>query len=258
MPRIARKDIISNYNHVMVQGIERKYIFEGNQEKNKYSNLLFNNLKHYKNMYVLAYCIMDNHVHLLIYCEEIENLSRLMSQTNTSYARWYNKKENRVGYVFRDRFNVQQIEDNEHLFNCLAYIHNNPVKAKKVKDIKDYSYSSYNLYKEKKMQKAVIKKIFNQTNYMEQFDYIHKNFNEEGMLDVSAPKTSLKDVEKIIKQFCIKNQINIEILRKNNYFIGSLLKEIRNDRNTNNVSNKQISEYLKIGKNRITNILKQN
>ena len=63
MPRISRKNIKSHYIHVVIQGIEKRFIFQKNESKKYYLELLYRNLKNYPNMYILAYCIMDNHIH---------------------------------------------------------------------------------------------------------------------------------------------------------------------------------------------------
>ena len=254
MPRIARKNIKSHYIHVVIQGIEKRFIFQENESKKYYLELLYKNLKDYPNMYILAYCIMDNHIHLLFYCKNIEELSKLMSRTNTSYALWYNKLEKRVGYVYRDRYYTQAIKDEKHLLNSLAYIHNNPVKAGMVKNAKEYSYSSYNLYKNYKMEESIIRLLFQSKEYMEQFDYIHKNFKEDDILEVKSENASKEELEKIITEFSNKNQIKLDIIKKNNYFLILLIKEIKEKANA---TNKEIFEHLKIGKNRIRNLLKR-
>lgn len=99
MPRLARKNLRSNYLHIIVQGIDRKYIFNSDRLKKEYKSILKRNLNK-TNINMLAYCIMDNHAHMLIYSEKIEEITKLMQRTNTSYVRLYN----RVGYVFRDRY----------------------------------------------------------------------------------------------------------------------------------------------------------
>ena len=137
MPRIARKNINTNYMHIMIQGIEKKNIFQTKDSKLYYLNILSKNINEYSNIYLLAYCIMDNHIHLLFYCDDKQNLSNLMNKTNTSFAIWYNKIKDRVGYVYRDRYNVQSIKDEQHLFNSLSYIHNNPVKSKMVDEMSE-------------------------------------------------------------------------------------------------------------------------
>ena len=56
------------------------------------------------------------------------------------YGRYYNKKYNRVGYVFRDRYKSEGIHREEHLYSCIRYIYNNPVKAGLCSHAKEYSY----------------------------------------------------------------------------------------------------------------------
>lgn len=257
MPRIARKEINSSYLHVMIQGIEKRNIFNTEKNKKYYKKLLFENVKDFDDIFILAYCIMDNHIHLLIYCKDINHLSKLMSQTNTSYALWYNKYENRVGYVFRNRYHIQIIENQQHLFNCLVYIHNNPVKANIVQSMEEYQFSSYNMYKNFKVKSEVIKLIFDDTNYINEFNAIHKNLEIvkiDNIIDIVEPKTSSIDLDKIITEFCTNNHLTIDLIRHNNCFLINLVNEIKMNTNFNN---KEISEYLKIGKNRIRNILKK-
>lgn len=91
MPRLARMYIESQYLHIIVQGINKEYIFKGIEAKERYKATLKKNLLDTK-VKVLAYCIMDNHVHILLYSEKIEEITKLMQKTNTSYAKWYNKQ----------------------------------------------------------------------------------------------------------------------------------------------------------------------
>lgn len=103
MPRIARKNSISQFYHVIVQGINKEYIFKNSQYINKYKEIIVKKLEK-SDITILSYCIMNNHAHFLIYSEKIENLSKFMQKINTSYSKFYNKENNRVGYVFRDRY----------------------------------------------------------------------------------------------------------------------------------------------------------
>ena len=110
----------------MVQGINREYIFKDNQTKEVYISILKNKKEEYS-VEIIAYCIMNNHAHFLIFSENVNYLSKFMQRVNTSYARFYNKENNRVGYVFRDRYNSQPIYNHTQLYNCIKYIHNNPI-----------------------------------------------------------------------------------------------------------------------------------
>lgn len=145
MPRTSRKIIGNIFMHNMVQGIDREYIFQKEKQKCKYIKLL----KKYKEKYnilILAYCIMDNHAHILTYSQEIKNISLFMKDVNTEYAIYYNKSNNRVGYVFRNRFSSKPIYNQEYLLKCIKYIHMNPVKAGISKKEEDYEFSSYKDY----------------------------------------------------------------------------------------------------------------
>ena len=99
MPRISRSLIGSAFIHNMVQGINKEYIFENEKYKEKYLNLIEKYSKKY-GILMVAYCIMDNHAHLLTYSENIERISQFMKDINSEYAMYYNKIRNRVGYVF--------------------------------------------------------------------------------------------------------------------------------------------------------------
>ena len=126
MPRNARKDIGSNYVHLIIQGINREYIFQEQEWKEEYIKILKSKIE---NIEILAYCIMDNHAHFLIYYTKLEELSELMRKVNTTYAMKYNKINKRKGFVFRDRFFTQPILNEMQLYNCLVYIHKNPINA---------------------------------------------------------------------------------------------------------------------------------
>jgi REP element-mobilizing transposase RayT len=121
MPRRARRDNESSFFHIIVQGIDKKYIFSSENYMKKYYELIIEkSLKH--NINVLAYCIMGNHAHLLIYTTQIRDMSNFMRDVNTEYGTYYNKKEKRVGYVFRDRFVSEPICNTRYLYNCISYI----------------------------------------------------------------------------------------------------------------------------------------
>ena len=185
MPRVSRNSINSKYIHVITQGIKKEYIFQEDKYKQKYINLLNKFIQDYNSVNILAYCVMDNHTHFLVYTDKINDLSKVMSKLNTSYGMFYNNTTGRVGYVFKNRYYTQEIVDEKHLFNTLAYIHKNPVKAGIVKSESDYKYSSYCNYIEGQIKTEIIKLIFNindKYNYLDQFYYIHENFSEENII----------------------------------------------------------------------------
>lgn len=256
MPRVARSSITSKYIHVITQGIKKEYIFKNNEYKLEYIKLLNRVVEEFNSTKILVYCIMDNHAHLLIYTENVQELSKIMSRVNTSYGIFYNGTKNRVGYVFRNRYYTQEIMNENHLFNTVVYIHKNPVKAKIVEKEMDYKYSSYNNYIQNKVNKEIVKLIFDEDNYINKFYFIHKNFSEENIIDIKEEQEcSQQKIKDIITKFCCKYNYNLQSIKKDNYLLMLLVKEIKNN---SEITNKEITEYIGIGKNRITKLLKEN
>jgi len=144
MPRQSRRISESKIYHVMIRGNERKEIFNDDEDKSKFIEIL--SAKNDDNQYsIYAYCLMDNHVHLLLN-EGDGEVSRIMQRINISYAYYFNKKYDRIGHLFQDRFKSGAIEDDNYLLATVRYIHNNPVKAKLVSNPSEYKWSSYNDY----------------------------------------------------------------------------------------------------------------
>ena len=145
MPRQPRNNLETTYFHIIVQGIGKESIFKSGALKAEY----LKDISLFKDVYgvkLLTYCVMDNHSHLLIYSPDVTALADFMHRVNTRFAQWYNKLNDRVGYVFRDRYRSQPVCDESYLLNCMVYIHNNPVKAGVVQEAADYSYSGLQNY----------------------------------------------------------------------------------------------------------------
>ena len=157
--RRARRDINSHFVHIIVQGIEKQYIFEKEIFKQKYLSLLKENIEEYE-IKLIAYTIMDNHAHICIYFENIQNVSKFMHKVNSLFASYYNFIQKRVGYLFRNRYYTQEVQDRQQLYNVISYIHNNPLKANMIKKLEEYKYSSYNQFKNKKIDKDIILLVF--------------------------------------------------------------------------------------------------
>lgn len=236
MPRSSRKNINSEYIHLITQGIRKEYIFQKEEYKKKYLKIINYTLKEYNEVKVLAYCIMDNHAHLLVNVKDIDCLSGAMRKINTLYAMYYNKKENRVGYVFRNRYYTQQILNRKQLYNTIAYIHKNPVKAGMVEEMKDYINSSYCDFKFRKINIEIPELIFGTKQYMEIFNQVHRDFIDEDIYDVQEEKEREEEInnerlEKLIIKFCEENNTQLEIIRKNNKLILELVNSVKSKLN---------------------------
>ncbi len=128
----------------MVRGVDRMDIFRDDEDHHRFLETLLR-FKEPDNYELYAYCLMGNHVHLLI--QEKESMSNhLMKRLGVSYVSYFNKKYKRVGHLFQDRYKSECIETEQYLLGCSRYIHNNPVKAGLVRFPEDYPWSSYPYY----------------------------------------------------------------------------------------------------------------
>lgn len=147
MARTARKDIDARFFHVMVQGIDKDFVFFDDECKRVYLQCIAKRqLEQGSSVKLLAFCIMSNHAHLVIAPESIADMSAYMKRINTAYAMYYNDRLKRVGYVFRDRYRSEAIRSERQLEYCVAYVHNNPLKAGLVSDAEQYDFSSFRCY----------------------------------------------------------------------------------------------------------------
>lgn len=133
----------------MTRGLNKEFIFKNDKNKRLYLKYLLNHTNWDKTT-ILGYVVMENHFHMLVYTKSITAISKTMSSVNTRFAKYYNKSIDRTGYVFTGRFKAQPIVDRNHLFNCLTYIHKNPVKANLCGHESEYAYSSYWEYLDEK------------------------------------------------------------------------------------------------------------
>lgn len=226
MPRLARKNLESSFLHLIVQGINRTYIFQDDALKSLYKNTLKKNLSE-TNVQVLAYCIMDNHAHLLVHSEHINEVSEIMRKTNTAYAMVYNKINKRVGYVFRNRYYVQMILDERQLYNCIAYIHKNPLKAGIVKSLSDYKYSSYTEYLHKKdllTSESIKLALGSDKNYFDIFNEIHKIQDIEDIKDIVE---DFKNADDIINEYLTETSKKLEEIKLDTKLLAELLVRLR-------------------------------
>ena len=144
MARCAREKSVSGIYHIMMRGINRQDIFL-DEDDHCYFLKIMKRVQESGGCSVYGYCLMSNHIHLLLQ-EKGDELSVIMKRIGTSYAWRYNKKYDRVGHVFQNRFQSEPVDTEAYLLGVLRYIHNNPVKAKLVAKPEDYQWSSCQAY----------------------------------------------------------------------------------------------------------------
>lgn len=148
---MVRKPRIQSSNgiyHIILRGINRQSIFEDDEDRLKLMEVLAR-YKEISQCRFFAYCLMDNHVHILV--QEIqEPISMMIQRVSSSYVIWYNGKHDRCGHLFQERFKSEVVETDSYFLTVLRYIHQNPIKAKIVNNIGDYKWNSYLEYKDRK------------------------------------------------------------------------------------------------------------
>ena len=145
MARGARNLSISGYEHVIVRGIGKQIIFENDEDYIFYLNRL-KKFSDQTEVIICAYCLMDNHVHLLVY-DPKGQLPLLMKKLGVSYSKYFNSKYERCGHLFQNRYKNEVVEDEAYFITVFRYILNNPVKAG-ICSASKYRWSSYREYTE--------------------------------------------------------------------------------------------------------------
>lgn len=165
--------------HITARGNHRNDIFRDEEDFQVYLTNMEANMIYYSNLNynLIAYCLMDNHVHLIIETGK-EPLARLMRRVHSIYTKWFNKKYNYIGHLFQDKYFAELIEDDKQLLETSRYVHLNPVKAKMVKKPSEYKWSSYEMFigtKEEKLIKS--DRILNYFKYEDRYK-LYKEFVE--------------------------------------------------------------------------------
>jgi REP element-mobilizing transposase RayT len=141
----------NEFYHVYNRGNNKQLVFIEEENYIFFANKIQKELKGFAEL--VAYCLMPNHYHLLIYTNgKIDNknnssLNRKLGTLQSSYTRAFNLRFNRTGSLFQSKMKSKILNKNEHqLRTCFHYIHQNPLKAKLVNRMEEWQFSSYNAY----------------------------------------------------------------------------------------------------------------
>jgi REP element-mobilizing transposase RayT len=140
MPRQERVASSTGIYHVLLRGINQQRIFEQAEDYIQFLDYLCE-VRKISELTLYAYCLMGNHVHLLLK-EGKEPLGTSFRQFGSRYVSWFNRKYERSGHLFQDRFKSEPVETEEYFLSVLIYIFLNPVKAGLVNVAADYEWSS--------------------------------------------------------------------------------------------------------------------
>ena len=229
MPRQARKTSGTGIYHVMLRGINRQDLFEDDEDVQKFLQCLSNNVDPFDEhgyrlpsfCTIFAYCLMPNHVHLLLQ-EKHETLGEVVKRITIAYAYYFNRKYQRNGHLFQDRFRSEPVNDIKYFKTLLRYIHQNPVLAGIAENVGDYLWRSWHEYEKKNTGLATIcntSSVLHRISWQELSDYVCEPVTDNGgILEMddepprSIPDSAIKEFLSI--RFGIENVMEIQNLDK--------------------------------------------
>lgn len=141
MARPLRLAFPGGLYHVMSRGNAKQAIYRDDADRVRFLNAL-GAVVDETNLLCHAYCLMDNHYHLLLETPD-GNISMAMRQLNGRYAQGFNRRHERVGHLFQGRFMSKLVEKDGYLLTVVRYISLNPVRASLVQNPEDWTWSSY-------------------------------------------------------------------------------------------------------------------
>lgn len=188
MPRTNRPPSATQIYHVMLRGINHQQIFEDQYDYIQFIKILYE-LIPISRYELHAYCLMTNHVHLLIRSTG-ESLSQLMKRLEVRFVTWYNKKYVRSGHLFENRYKSEPVEDEGYYLTVTRYILQNPVKAGLCKHILDYPWSSVSMYFSPTPGLITTDLLRQYINTKETFLNYMSATNDDVCLDLNSGKTA--------------------------------------------------------------------
>lgn len=218
--------------HVMVRGNNGEKVLLDEIHKSKYLDVLAL-YKEKLGFKLYAFCIMDNHAHLLIEVQDAP-LSQIMQRIQQVYTQWFNRKYCRTGHVFQQRYKALLCDKDSYLLQLVRYIHNNPVRANLDSGIK-YKWSSHVYYvgieKTNYVDMSDILSIFseNRREALKQYsqfmnqdlgEIIYDNYKEFQPKIHSVERRNEEvdedlNIDEIMEKVCINENVNInEITRR--------------------------------------------
>ena len=193
MPRNARQKSITRTYHVVIKGADRQLLFEEKRDYEKYLDFI-NYYKQECQFELLAYCLMSNHVHLLIRHSPEYSLETIFRRLNTSYAIWFNMKYDRTGFVQNGRYFSEPVDSERYLLTVAKYIHFNPTKAGlEPAPGASYLWSSFYDYQNHFGGPTDTALILSIIGGREQFQTLHLTDSDDKCLDIDQMRKRLPD-----------------------------------------------------------------
>lgn len=257
MPRTPRKISSTKVYHVILRGNDKQDLFLEEEDYKKFMKEIKNTKEKY-GYEIYTYCLMTNHVHLIIY-DKNDVLSKIMQSLEVTYSAYFSKKYEKTGHLFQNRFLSKAVETKEYLMQVCRYIHQNPVKAG-ISKVDNYKWSSYQEYvnnKEKLVNTKLVLSLFSRDREtaIEYFKKFHNDsdekINDEFEYEIKTKFTDEEvknKIEKILKINDLKEINNLSIKKRD--------EKIRKLKELKGISYVQMSRVLGIKKGIVERAMK--
>ena len=145
MPRQRRQIEDNAIYHIISRGHNKARLFESPKDYGLFKSLIHDYACRF-HFEIFHYCLMPNHIHLLLRIGSAKDLPKFMQGLIQSYSFYARRNYKRVGYIFQGRYKNMHIDNDAYLLDCGRYIERNPVRAALVREPSNYKWSSYNFY----------------------------------------------------------------------------------------------------------------
>ena len=253
VPRIPRIYSNSKVYHIILKGIDDQDIFYDDRDREFFLKQISITKTEFNYM-LYSYCLMSNHVHMVIRCQDIF-LSKSIQSLLIRYVYYFNKKYKRKGPLVQDRFKSKQVESLQYLIDVCRYVHRNPENAG-IELTQNYKWSSYKEYigRKRLVDKEVLLhyynddvnkfvedtiKIVNEKNIEDYMEYeIIGKLNDDQLAEAIVSRLEIEDVSYIPAFF--KNRDGEELER--------CIQEIKSIRGINK---NQVARVTRLGRKRV-------
>ena len=224
MASAKRKRSISGYYHVFQRGVNKFDIFEDDEDRSTYLKILREEAEDH-GVTICSWCLMSNHTHLVVRAD-LEDLSNMMRDLGSRYARRFNARHGRTGPLFEGRFISVCIDGHSQFIAAIRYVHRNPIEHEEATLLGEYKWTSYKEYVSNSPDICEIEFALELFGGIEKFIRTHREqWPYERHVDIGTYGALLDDQARTLADKALETaDFNVGIAK-----IGSLVQELRDE-----------------------------